>query len=224
MKKLIIFIFLSYTILSFSQNNEIEKLVNKASGIVVPKDFKYYNLLDSSFVLDVNRLINYNPLFEKFIKNNTDFKLFEFLSSFDSLEKISWSNYKIEKAHLYSYDNIPKFATHSKLVTIISYKTSKSELDSLNRIKKYNEIIVPVKKWWPKKRIEKEIDKKWDEREKNTVLENQKYFEFSTPVFSSNYKYAIIQLITGGERSMTYVFKKVDNDWIPFSAIDEYVY
>jgi len=224
MKKLILFIFLSHCFLCFSQNNEIEELVNKASEIVVPKDFKYYNLVDSSFVLDIDRLANSNPLLEKFIKNNPDFKLSEFPSLSNGLGKLNWNNYKIEKAHLYSYNDIPKFATHLKLVTIISDKTSKSELDSLNRIKKYNEVIVPVKERWSKKRVEKEVEKKWGERNQSVELENKKYFKFSTPIFSSDHKYAIIQLVTGGERSITYIFKKVNNYWIPLSEIDGYVY
>ena len=31
-------------------------------------------------------------------------------------------------------------------------------------------------------------------------------------------------MITGGERSVTYVFKKENNNWIPLSAIDGYVH
>lgn len=223
MKSLTIFIFLSLSIICYSENNEIEKLINKAAEIVVPKDFKYYNLVDSSFVLNVNHLTRYNPLLEKFIKNNPDFMLSEFLSSSNSVEKVDWNNFKIEKAHLYSYEDIPKFETHFKIVTIIPTNTSQHILDSLNSIKKYNEVIVPVKKWWSKKRIEKETKNKWDERHKNTLLENQKYFMFSTPVFSSKYEYAIIQLIVGGERGITYVLKKTDNNWMPLSIIDAYI-
>ncbi|PXV68068.1 hypothetical protein CLV62_10299 [Dysgonomonas alginatilytica] len=224
MKKLILLIFLSYSIFSFSQNSEIEKLVNVAYKTIVPKNFKYYNLIDSSFILDLKRTISCNPQLEKFIQANPDFKLSEFLSSSNSLDRISWYNYKIEGANLYSYNDIPKFATHLQIVNLIPFKTSKSVLDSLNHNKKHNEVIVPVKRWWSKSRIEKETKKKWDERDESTILENKKYFKFSTPIFSLDFRYAIIELITGGETSTTYVFKKVDNNWIPFSVIDGYVH
>jgi len=49
MKRLILYIFLSHDFICFGLNNEIEKLINKASEIVVSKDFKYYNLVDLSF-------------------------------------------------------------------------------------------------------------------------------------------------------------------------------
>lgn len=226
MKKLILFIFLfCFTVLCLGQNIEIEKLVNKASKKVVPKDFRFYNLVDSSFILDINHLISSrNPLLKKFVKDNPDFNLSEFLSASSDLEKIDWHNYKLNGVHLYSYNDIPKFATHFRLTTVIPHKISKYELDSLNHTKKYNEVIVPVKKWWSEKRIEKEVEKKWNERDENTILENKKYFIFSTPIFSLNFKYAIIELVTGGEGSTTYVFKKVDNDWIPFSVIDGYIH
>lgn len=226
MKKLIFFIFsFGSAILCLGQSLEIEKLVNEASKKVVPKDFRFYNLVDSSFILDINRLISsFNPQLEKFIKNNPDFKLSEFLSASYDLGKIDWHNYKINGVHLYPYNDIPKFATHLQLVTIISYKISKSKLDSLNHCKKYNEVIVPVKKWWSKKKIKKEVEKKWNERNESTILENKKYFNFSTPIFSLDFKYAIIELVTGGEGSTTYVFKKIDNDWIPFSVIDGYIH
>lgn len=224
MKKLILFIFLFYSTFCLGQRLEIEKLVNEASKIVVPNEFKYYNLVDSSFILDIKRLTSYNPQLEKFIKDNPDFKLAEFLSASNDLEKFDWHNYKINRAHLYSYNNIPRFATHSRLSTIISYKISKYELDSLSHTKKYNEVIVPVKKWWSKKRIEQEVEAKWNERNNSTILENKKYFIFSSPVFVANYEYAVIEIITGGEKSTTYVFKKVDDDWLCLSSIYGYVY
>lgn len=224
MRKLILLIFLFYSTFCIGQNIEIEKLVNEVSKIVIPKDFRFYNLVDSSFILDINRITSYNSQLEKFIKKHPDFKLSEFLSASNNLEKINWHNYKIDGAHLYSYNDIPKFATHLRLTTIISYEISKFELDSLNHTKKYNEIIVPVKRWWSQKRIDREVNKKWDERNDNTILENKKYFIFSTPIFSSNYEYAIIEIITGGEGSVTYVLKKVDNSWFCLSPIYGYVY
>lgn len=206
------------------QNIEIQKLVNEVSKVVVPKDFRFYNLVDSSFILDIMHLIPYNPEFEKFTKDNPAFKLSDFSSATNELGQIDWNNYKINGAHLYPYNDVPKFATHLRLTTILSHKISKLELDSLNHFKKYNEIIVPIKKWWSKKRIEKEVEKKWTERDTNTILENKKHFRFSTPIFSSNQRYAIIEIITGGERSITYVFEKVNSNWHCLSPIYGYKY
>lgn len=224
MRKLILFIFSFYSTFCIGQNIEIEKLVNEVSKIVIPKDFRFYNLVDSSFILDINRVISYNSQLEKFIEKESDFKLSEFLSASNNLGEINWHNYKIDGAHLYPYNDIPKFTTHLRLTTIISSEISKFELDSLNHTKKYNEIIVPVKKWWSQKRIDKEVEKKWNERNNNIILENKKYFIFSTPIFSPNYEYAIIEIITGGEGSVTYVFKKVNNNWFCLSPIYGYVY
>ena len=54
MKKLIFFIFsFCPAVLYLGQSIEIEKLVNEASNKVVPKDFRFYNLVDSSFILDI---------------------------------------------------------------------------------------------------------------------------------------------------------------------------
>lgn len=224
MKKYILFIFFILSISCLSQTLEIEKLVNKASTIVVPNDFKYFNLVDSSFILDIKCLISYNPQIQKFIKDNPDFKSAEFLSTSNNLEKKHWHSYKINRVHLYPYNDIPKFTTHLRIIKEVPYKTPKSELDSLSRTKEYNQVIVPVKKWWSKKRGNREIEEKWAERHNNTKLEDKEYFKFSTSIFSLNYEYAVIEVITGGEGRVICVFKKVDDDWLFLSSIYGYIY
>lgn len=226
MRLTILNIFFSLSIFCFGQSREIEKLANEAAKTIVPKDFRYFNLVDSSFIMKIKHstLSNYNPKLDEFIKDNPDFNVQEILSLSEKAERISWHNYKIDRAILYQYNNIPKFATHLRIIHEIPFETSQFIQDSLNQNKKYNEVILPVKKSWSKKRRNKEANKKWEERDKNTVLENKKYFIFSTPIFSSNGKYAIMQLITGGEGSITYVFKRKNKNWVILSAIDGFVY
>lgn len=220
MKKFTLSILLCCSAFCFGQNDRIEQLINEVSEAVVPKDFNYFNLVDSSFAIDMKHLTFFNSRLKTFVENNPEFKL----SASNGSDTINWRNYKITRAHIYAYDDIPKFATHSRTVHLIPFNTPKAEVDSLNRNKKYNEVFVPVKKRWSESRIEKEVEKKWDERNMNTIQENKTYFIFSTPVFSPDNKYAIIQIIRGGENSITYVFKQEDNKWILLSDIDGYVY
>jgi hypothetical protein len=71
-------------------------------------------------------------------------------------------------------------------------------------------MIVPVKKHWSKKRIDKEIQKTWDKYSNSIKPENKTYFSFSTPLIIDNY--AIVTL-NQSVRGASYIYKKTNGIW-----------
>lgn len=200
-----------FPIFSFGQKNNIEILINQIYTDVVPENFEYYNLVDSSFTMDFNK---YSILPEELTFLKTEYKDFpyeEFIQNNKISSIINWRDYHLEKAKIYSIDSIPKFQTQMQLTQFVPYKINQDKLDSLNRTKKYYEVIVPIKKNWSNKKIEKEIEKAWKARVKYVKVENQIYFRFSTPIIIDNY--AIITL-NQGHTGASYIYKYIEESWI----------
>lgn len=207
-----IFLLLFPTIL-FSQNSEIEKLLNSIVEDEIPKQFSYFNLVDSSFIFQVRF-----PHFENDLKEiiyeykiqDLDYNEF-FKDRNDSI--LNFNNYNIEKARIYSE---AKISNHFKLLRkaiLIPFNYPKDKLDSLNENKDFGEVIVPVRKNWNEKKINKKVDKAWNEYEKLIKIEDKVFFYISTPLFSKNKKYSLITLkrSNGGNYLL---YKKENDKWI----------
>lgn len=194
----------------FGQNTDFENLINQIYTDIVPKDFEYYNLVDSSFITKFDQY-SLEPDELTVIKTKyRDFPYEKFIQKSKIFEIINWKNYHLKNAKIYSIDSIPKFESQIKSTILVPYKINQEELDSLNKVKKYYEVIVPIKKSWGRKKIDKEIEKTWDERSKNVKAENKIYFRFSTPLIINDY--AIITLNQSG-RGASYLYKYIDGFW-----------
>lgn len=212
-KQIVIIVFSLLSAFAFGQNKEVGNLIGQVYQQVVPSNFNYYNLVDSSFVTKFDKYsLDKNEL-KDLLKSNPDFPYDNFVLKCKDSGLISWAVYDLEKAKIYSYTSIPKFASQIRINRIVPYKTSQQSLDSLEKLKKYNEVIVPAKSTWSDKRRSKEIEKAWVKYSDSKRPEDKVYFRFSTPIFSDNGLYVIITL-NQSDRGATYIFKKIGDKWV----------
>ena len=211
-KLLTIISFVLFSTFSFAQKNELQNFISQAYQQIVPANFAYYNLMDSSFVTEFDKYSLEKDELQDLLKNNPDFPLDDFIRKGNDTALISWANYKLNKANVYSYNYVPKFSSQIRINRLVPYNTSQQVLDSLEKAKKYNEVIVPVKSSWSDNRKRKEIEKAWTKYAASKKSEDKIYFRFSTPIFSHNGLYAIITL-NQADRGATHIFKKVDGRW-----------
>lgn len=197
---------------TFGQNTETEEFINQVRHKIVPEDFRYYNLIDSSFVVQFDEftLIIEKDNFNKLEKDFPDFTLENFIQKSKASIKLDWRNYNLQKARIYSYDSIPKFYSYSRYTIFVPYNIKKQQLDSLNKAKNHNQIYVRARTYWSRKKIEKKQTKAWRVYEKSVKYEDKTYFRFSTPIILGYYAIVSLNTSSGGA---TYVFKKTDGIW-----------
>lgn len=194
----------------YGQKSEIENLINQASKKVVPTNFEYYNLIDSSFISNFGEHSLEPRKLKELLKEHPDFPLEKFIKTQKDRYILNWADFNLKNAKIYPYATIPKFESQIRIVQLRPFNTPKPLLDSLKKSKKYNEIIVPVKRYWSEKRINKETEKAWEDYSNSVKTENKVFFQFSTPIFVDNY--AIISLNTSGGGSQC-IFKKINDKW-----------
>ncbi|MNK59714.1 hypothetical protein D3C87_788320 [compost metagenome] len=221
MKRNLIFIIFFLFNVCFGQNSETEKLVNAVVNDIIPKDYQYFNLIDSSFIYNRDYHLEDDEL-EYLTKEYPDF---DFNKTIDknraNKEILNWKNFKILKAKLYNFENLPEYRTYNKHTVLIPFSESKITIDSLIKNKKKYELIFVYKKYWSKKKLKKEIDKAWKKRTDNIIKENSTYYHFSTPYFSDN-GYAIIS-VDNADSGQSYIYKKENNDWKQIHIFNRWV-
>lgn len=207
-------IFLCIPLFCIAQHSETELLLNVACKNVVPKEFHYFNMVDSSFVMDFDKYsLDVRERENKiFLDDNPEFNPEEFIALANKAKPQSWEGLKIENAVLYSKNTIPRFPTWHRNTRLIPYNTPKRTLDSLEQNKKYDELIIRVKESWSQKKIDRVTNKAWRNYYDTIPPEKRTYFRVSTPLFSSNGKYAILQVNKAGSGAC-YIFQKTDGGW-----------
>lgn len=195
----------------FSQDLEIEKLVNQLVQDEIPADFEYFNLVDSSFVGHQNPWLK-DEIKETAIEFNLkDLNPEDFLiHPKDSV--LNWNDFKIEKARINSYDKILKLHSNLYSLMIVNDKISKAELDSLYQNKNENEFIAPVKNHWGKRRIRKEAEKTKRDYQNSLRKEDCEYYSFSKPKFDSSGKYALIE-VNRSQGGSYYLYSNKSGMW-----------
>ena len=206
------YLLLLLSCLSFGQAKEnIEELINIAYKEIVPADYNYFNLVDSSSVMKLNKYDLDFREHKKFFEENPDFNPEEFITKATIAQRLNWKDYIIEKAVIKAYKDFPRYAYHVRVSGLVPFNTPQRVIDSLKSNKRYD-IVVPVKKSWTKKRIEKETEKKWQEYDAGFKPEDRNIYRFYTPLFSDDKLYAIVQLDGSGQGKYI-VFKKVNGQW-----------
>lgn len=204
----------------FGQKAKIESLVNQAYKEIVPNNFEYYNLIDTSFVTRFDKYSFEKYELDSLLQKYSDFPIDIFIQKEKDNLFLNWATYNLDKAKVYSYENIPKFESQVRFNRLIPFNTSQQTIDSLKKTKKYNEVIIPIKKHWSKKRIDKEIKKVWTNYSNSIKIENKIYFFFSTPIIVDNY--AIITLNQTG-RGATHIFKKEGDIWKEIFVFERWI-
>lgn len=218
---LLVVFFSSESVLA--QNREFETLVNQVYMRIVPGNFSYYNLIDSSETIDHRlRQFERNEL-ESLVQQHPDFPASYFIQQVKlDTTRISWRDYHLRNARVYSYAQIPRFPLGTRITRIMPFRASKAERDIIVGTKEYNEIFVPVKARWSKKRIQRKCKKAWARYDKSVRKENKVYFYFSKPVISPDGKYAIIGLNRSGGGAI-HIFKKVEDQWMEIFVTGRWV-
>jgi hypothetical protein len=184
----------------------------------VPDNLKYFNLVDSSYIITVDseRL----KAIREF-KENPDFPL-----TFSAIEDsviVNWCAYGIKRAKCKPYSEMPRnygLATDMK-TTLVDFTTPKKIVDSLNKLG-HAHLYVPVQKYWSKQKIESVTKKAWEEFFTSITPEYSSYYSFSTPLFSSDKKYAIVGISTkGGGRKC--IYKRNGQIWICIAQFGFYI-
>ncbi|AWA31143.1 hypothetical protein HYN48_14155 [Flavobacterium magnum] len=208
---------------SFGQKTKIDRFVSDAAKAVIKPEFRYYNLIDSSFIAENNKI--YLDRFEEaeLSENYPDLHIGQ-LFEHDSVNALNWNDYNIPRAKVISPKEIPKYHLNSRIVVVRYSDTPKEELDRLEKDKPFGKIIVIIDKNWSEERKQREIDEKVDDFEKrfaeyqSTFAEEDKiYYSFSTPVFSDDNKYALMSIHVDSRKSSccgcSYLFKFENESW-----------
>lgn len=207
------FIFLIHLFTSnffFSQKSETENLVNTFYKEFVPTNFQYFNLLDKSFIPDFD-VYSLNEAIEdsNMQKEIPFFKKEDFLVS--GIE-LNWKDYKLEKAKVYEFDEIPKFESSLNKYVLIDKKFSKKKFDSIVANKKYNEIIIKGNPNWSNKKKRKKFEEEYNRQLNNIKKEDQDYFSISNPIFTLNKEFAVIYYYDCCNR-VGYLYHFSNNRW-----------
>ncbi|WP_143736312.1 hypothetical protein [Moheibacter sediminis] len=203
---------LLFGLMGFSQNSEIKLLMKNATSVVVPNNFKYFHLVDSSFPIDFDEKSMTSNELQKLRNDFPDFPYEEFLSLAKSdTSLIDWNDFEIKNARIHQYQNIPQFRNLIRNYQLVPYDISKKELDEINRNKQSDVAVVRVKKEWDEQRIQRECHDVYNQNYKNIKKEDSDYFWFSKPLMSKK-GFALITL-NESNKGATYVFKKIDGQW-----------
>lgn len=188
MKKFLLIIILLCSNFIFSQKFEIESLVNCFTKDFVPKDFKYYNLLDKSFRADFD--VDY--LNESIEDSGLKIPFFRKDDFVNSKTEIDWNDYNLEKAHTFSDNKIPKFKSALYEYILVDKKIGQEKFDSIISNKKYNQIVVKINPGWSEDKKVKECHKELKKQEDRVEKENRDFYSVLSPIFSVDNKFAII--------------------------------
>lgn len=211
MKKIFLSLFILLQINVNAQDIFLRNFVNEVAREVIPDDLLYYNLVDSSFNMKLDKY-TFNDDEKEFLKLYPDFPLELTQRVFDSTI-INWRKTELKDARYYSYKNLPRHLSSSFRVSKnANLNLTQKQIDSLNKTIASSELYVKFKPNWNDERRKKEAEKAWERNDKFISKENRIYYQFSTPQFSTDKAYAIISIKKGSSGS-TLIFKRTEVGW-----------
>ena len=151
-----------------------------------------YELINSK---DILKAVPLNDFIES-IKNDTG--------------KINWHNYHLPRARVVDKAHLPKYTNQIRIFKLVPYNTSQTKLKKMDD-EGVGIVPVLVKKGMSEKQIAQAQDKA-NLKYENRPIEEKQSFQFSKPIFSKDYQYALIRL-GGGDVSALYIFRSVNGQW-----------
>jgi len=203
-----------------AQHKTIEDFINQAAEEIVPANFAYYNLVDSSFTPKFDQYSFEEGEFKQMLAQYPDFPVDSFLRQVEKTSLVDWKNFTLTRAKLYPMQAAPTLDAGGRFFKTVSYDTPKETIDSLNNSKPHIAVYVPVRKRWSNKRIEKACNKAYEQYVNSIPQEDRVCFDFSTPLFVGDY--ALVSLNKTG-RGATYIFKKVNGSWDKIFVFERWV-
>lgn len=213
-QKIFIGIILLLPIIARAQDSGMENFINDVCRSVVNSDLDYFNYSDESIELESE-----NDDISEFVaelkKRYPDFQE-DILYASDTI-KIYWSHYDIIKGRPLNAEQSKNYRRMWGISRYkVSYHTAKETLDSLNSLKP-DAVYIPVKEGWSKEKINRK-----EERAIRNKREALSYYSFSRPVFSKDFKYAVIQY-RGIGRGCKYIFKFNGRKWKLLTEFDSWI-
>ena len=204
------------SIIFFNQANCQDKVVKGLMEQVVldhiPVDFKYFNLIDTGLGIILGKGFYKEFEFKNiFMKKYNDFPL-EYFIAYKASTSIIWLEYQLPKAKVYTYAQIPKFQSSARETKFLHHKLERSHIDSVKNNLDYTEIAIVYRGKLTRKRASKISKRKWRKHDMLIRKEDKSYFNFSNPIFSKDFKYAIVEVSTGSS-SAKFIYLKTDNEW-----------
>lgn len=193
-----------------AQNSEVENFINSFYKDIVPKNFKYYNLLDESLKVDFDvDYMNESLDDTELINQISHFKI----SDFEVQNQIiNWKSYNLNKAKIYSIEDIPKFKSALYHYIFIDRKMSRKYYDSIIENKKYNQVILRGNLNWSKEKQRRKFEKIRNRQQQKIRIEDQDYFQISSPIFSKDKEYAVVYF-RDCCHSEGYLYRFSNNKW-----------
>jgi len=213
MKRFLIFIAMLFFVTgtALAQQKDIQNLIVAVVEKAVPPDFSYFHLVDSNFILRYATHLFDKQVFKTFLTENPDFDPEEFADA--NTRKINWSCYEIPKARVNPYAKIPHYESQFSVVTLLSSDTPDSVLEAKRRNNKSAGVFLKKQEHWTDDQKKEAIQKEQERYANSLKPEDKKYFEISTPIFSQNRYYAIIE-VRNAVRGWCQVYKKVEGKWV----------
>lgn len=179
---------------------------------IVPAGYRYYYLLDTAYSLNTDWYFKNKSTLECLTRIDPDFAAAtpELHDRTDTV--IYWSSYHLDKAIVIPNDTADEMFTSSRSVALVDYDFYRQHKDSLDKTAAYNEIFMPVRPEWGKRKIRRMVADYADTLEQTIPEERYTYFEFSKPIFSSDYKYAFIHMGTKDSNCLN-VYKYDQGRW-----------
>ena len=196
-----------------AQNEVIRELINQVAKDIVPSENAYYNLVDSSFIIKLHKYSLDQREKNELLKLYPDFPISLIEQASDSTI-LTWKILKLDKARYYSISEMPRhLSTGYRVSKIAPNIYSQFQIDSSNQKISSNELYVKIKQNWNKRTVQKAYGRAWKRNDRLIQQEDKIYFSFSTPIFSEDYKYALVGVRYGNVKK-SLIYKRNSNRWI----------
>lgn len=186
----------------------IESLLSEAAKISVSKDYRYFNLADST----ITRIIDSTSISSKPQIYALKKYGFSDISIYDST-RIDLKKFRIKNARYFPGNSYPVEPGVNRKDTLIYLPLNSQIVDSLNR-HDHKFFYNVADKGWTKQQVSETILKNRKMYESNFKDEDYSQYYFSTPVFSNDKRYAYIEIIRSWAKGTRYLFKFEDKKWV----------
>jgi hypothetical protein len=179
---------------------------------IVPVDYRCYYLLDTAYTCALQEFVFQQNTLQYILEIDSNFsgKRNEDYVQTDSIS--TWDLYNLDKAITIPNNFADSMFANERIVGGVDPKTYKEHIDSFKTAASWNEIYAPLKRKWSKKRRMKIVDVYSDSLELSIPKERNKCFNFSKPIFTKDYKYAIVEL-GNRDSNVVYIYKHEPIGW-----------
>lgn len=181
---------------SQGQDTRVSRFIDDVYTDIVPPGYRYYYLADTSCSsVDIAAFFEDPKTVAYVARHDATFATLTRDSFIAEDKKVSWKTYSLSKAVvLPRTDLLTMVHAGNRIIALVDERVYRKHKDSLDRVRAYNEIFVPVNFSWSKKKIRAIMNRYADTLEAMIPPEKEYHFTFSKPVFSRDHQYALAYL------------------------------